>query len=690
MPRIPVRTEPYNSPSRQHRHFKNKRDQILRALGKAAYINGSQFAILWVSAQGKVETYASDLLQDKLDQWFSEEQVLNPAREIVLENQRRAMERKNEEESVSGLGLSMGAGEEESGDGIDLVFNTSTEDLGDESTITVPSSQDANSFLVQDTSTSSNILRPGVALEPIDSNLANKLFGHGPASSTSTSSSFETPSSAPLSITSISSSTPLSTTSIEAVPSSAISNPNPDIVIPVATTSINPSSGVGVRSISFNSSESVSVFLQNEFSNLQQVSCRIVAKLWIKVIEPKKQNRYPYQRGERSKPDWWPREIRHKEPDHLKKDERIQLLEAMLRSGRVPVSRLSLATAEAVAIIPATKMSILREIYKVAEAEEQARKLDPLVRSGFSVVLQNHYAVRDEDEISDVLDIGEDEYEPPAKSATRQASVARRKSRRKEPYSLRKRTKAAPTVEASPPLSDSSISTSPATMPLLPVPAMEVAPELHQVPLHQVQLAPEPSSVPAFIPTATFHSHFAPIPLEHHHAYLANAPIAHFDNFVHVQHVNPFLANSQFHNQGHLHGPQEGMVLGGHHLAPNPFPTLAQQVDWNRHPFIQTQQSVDLFSPDHATSMDPCQVYYGQGEPYSELSSTNGPLQQFPSNIVLLDANGNGSADHSPIEFSCTGGMDEHGNQHQQRLGAPFEYRPTTIETETDNNLHSR
>ena len=66
MPRIPVRVEPYSSPSKQHRHYKSKRDQVLRSLGKAAYINGSQFALLLVSARGDVcLLYTSDAADEE-------------------------------------------------------------------------------------------------------------------------------------------------------------------------------------------------------------------------------------------------------------------------------------------------------------------------------------------------------------------------------------------------------------------------------------------------------------------------------------------------------------------------------------------------------------------------------------------------------------------------------------------------
>ncbi len=76
---------------------------------------------------------------------------------------------------------------------------------------------------------------------------------------------------------------------------------------------------------------------------MQQTSCKLVAKAWIKVHEPQKQTKYPYNGGilqeeairqyggknlgELTKPPWWPSTegwpnnggCRHREPDHLKK-----------------------------------------------------------------------------------------------------------------------------------------------------------------------------------------------------------------------------------------------------------------------------------------------------------------------------------------------------------------------------------
>ena len=51
--------------------------------------------------------------------------------------------------------------------------------------------------------------------------------------------------------------------------------------------------------------------------------------------------------------------------------ERITLIITMLRSGKAPVNRLELATAEVAAYIPQEKTTVLREVYKVAREEER-------------------------------------------------------------------------------------------------------------------------------------------------------------------------------------------------------------------------------------------------------------------------------------------------------------------------------
>lgn len=75
---------------------------------------------------------------------------------------------------------------------------------------------------------------------------------------------------------------------------------------------------VQTRSITIRSADLLDWYAER-FDALQQATCKLVVKTWIKVIEPKKQSKFPYNRGEESKPDWWPEHIRHKEPDHLQK-----------------------------------------------------------------------------------------------------------------------------------------------------------------------------------------------------------------------------------------------------------------------------------------------------------------------------------------------------------------------------------
>jgi hypothetical protein len=65
--------------------------------------------------------------------------------------------------------------------------------------------------------------------------------------------------------------------------------------------------------------------------DMQQNGCKVLGKAWVKLLEPKKQSTHPYTKGASKRPPWWPavtgpNKIRHKEPDHLHKRERIILL----------------------------------------------------------------------------------------------------------------------------------------------------------------------------------------------------------------------------------------------------------------------------------------------------------------------------------------------------------------------------
>lgn len=108
----------------------------------------------------------------------------------------------------------------------------------------------------------------------------------------------------------------------------------------------------------------VIAILGRRLDQMQQLACKVILKAWIRAIEPKKQSNYPYVASDKKKkqeaekngmkkrtkskdgplvPPWWPstpeewwssiphsacaglEEVRHKEPDHLRKDERLVL-----------------------------------------------------------------------------------------------------------------------------------------------------------------------------------------------------------------------------------------------------------------------------------------------------------------------------------------------------------------------------
>ncbi|KAL8329474.1 hypothetical protein RB597_004964 [Gaeumannomyces tritici] len=142
-------------------------------------------------------------------------------------------------------------------------------------------------------------------------------------------------------------------------------------------------------------------FCDTRFKNLQQTACKLVAKAWIKLVEPKKQSTHPYTGSDEKAPGWWPKpwgpnkdeKVRHKEPDHLYKKERVHLLNHILsiivepihkqhpdiQKLQLNVTKLEEATNEALSAFfmdkdnlgNAKKKPYLKEIFKVAKAQER-------------------------------------------------------------------------------------------------------------------------------------------------------------------------------------------------------------------------------------------------------------------------------------------------------------------------------
>ncbi|EMR08537.1 hypothetical protein PNEG_03018 [Pneumocystis murina B123] len=341
MPRIPVRVEPYSSPSHQNRHFKCKRDRILRALCKSCYINKSNFAILLVNSRGDYETYASEAFQGQLKSWFNQK-VLNDAQKLALAYQK------------SGDTFKDGLAKKN-------IRNKENIELKDDKMngICYPGVLSEDDVLGLKCSDSLEKLFEGPSYDKsLMSDIMKSILGVN---------EFFIPKEK-----SLSSNTTCDSRDFQK--QEDVNKNSLSVEVDTDDKSNEYVSGeVKYRSLVIGNTAEVIAFMESRFKQLQQSVCKIVAKAWIKVIEPKKQTRYPYNRGDKSKPSWWPVNIRHKEPDHLMKSERIGLLLTMLRCSRIPINRLELATAEISAFMPPNKTSLLREIYQVARQEERMR-----------------------------------------------------------------------------------------------------------------------------------------------------------------------------------------------------------------------------------------------------------------------------------------------------------------------------
>ncbi|KAJ6126574.1 hypothetical protein N7523_002186 [Penicillium sp. IBT 18751x] len=128
-------------------------------------------------------------------------------------------------------------------------------------------------------------------------------------------------------------------------------------------------------------------YYEKVFQNLQQTNCRVIAKAYVKLVEPRKQVNYPYNgrkivagrtqqlEPDATKPPWWPAGVSHREPDHLPKAERIRLLVHILcelrASNGVTARRLKEAEQPIRRqISPPERLQLLDELYDVREAEE--------------------------------------------------------------------------------------------------------------------------------------------------------------------------------------------------------------------------------------------------------------------------------------------------------------------------------
>ncbi|XRM37559.1 hypothetical protein ABZX51_001025 [Aspergillus tubingensis] len=128
-------------------------------------------------------------------------------------------------------------------------------------------------------------------------------------------------------------------------------------------------------------------YYEKAFEAFQQLNCRVIAKAFVKLVEPRKQVNHPYNGrraaggssqkmdSELTKPKWWPTGVTHKEPDHLQKAERIRLLVHILcelkESRGITAEKLKDAGQDVRRQIqPESRLQVLDEIYYVRYMEE--------------------------------------------------------------------------------------------------------------------------------------------------------------------------------------------------------------------------------------------------------------------------------------------------------------------------------
>ncbi|KAH1912482.1 hypothetical protein KXW47_007892, partial [Aspergillus fumigatus] len=151
-----------------------------------------------------------------------------------------------------------------------------------------------------------------------------------------------------------------------------------------------PSCGsVDIVGLKIGDTPKVLEYYERSLKHFRQFNCREVAKAFIKFIEPGKQVKHPYNGGkppagappgkkgdpEKTKPEWWPADVVHKEPDHLRRNQRLSLLIHIIRK----LGRFGITTDQLQEIAhdckrrlsSPHKLQILDEVFRVRRIEER-------------------------------------------------------------------------------------------------------------------------------------------------------------------------------------------------------------------------------------------------------------------------------------------------------------------------------
>lgn len=299
------RALPFSSPRRAAAHHRRQRADILRQLGLASYINGSQFAILWVDPTGEGETFASEALQPLLSAYFSQDKLQQSRDASNRLKQRKEQNKHAEEATRMGSDVFGPTGEAVSLDPQDAFDPDEDEDSEEEqlakeqglpySRTTDTKRQGGTS---RPTSSAGDSARPPSRQQPtpiLQLPTPSRPHPHSNAI-------VATPSSPPLVPTRV-------------TRSLSLANAEPPQLSPSLPSAVSPIAPVYVP-YTF-TPITLAEWYTDKFATLPQKVSKTVCKIWVKVVEPDKQANYPYIAGDSNAPQWWPKDVRHKEPDHL-------------------------------------------------------------------------------------------------------------------------------------------------------------------------------------------------------------------------------------------------------------------------------------------------------------------------------------------------------------------------------------
>lgn len=299
------RALPFSSPRRAAAHHRRQRADILRQLGLASYINGSQFAILWVEPTGETETYASEALQPLLKAYFAEDKLERSRDASNRLKQRKEQNKHAEEATRMGSDVFGPTGETVSLEPQDAFDPDEDEDSEEEQLAReqgLPYSKSADTKRQggssRPTSAAGDSARPPSRQQPTPVLQLPTPSRPHPYSNTPA----ETSSSPPLVPTRV-------------TRSLSLANAEPPHLSPSLSSAVSPIAPIYVP-YTFNPT-TISEWYSEKFATLPQKVSKTVCKIWVKVIEPDKQANYPYIAGDSNAPQWWPKDVRHKEPDHL-------------------------------------------------------------------------------------------------------------------------------------------------------------------------------------------------------------------------------------------------------------------------------------------------------------------------------------------------------------------------------------